>query len=183
MASLGKLFTSTIVGLLHDRDKLTFDDPIADYLDPALIDGLHVYRGTDYSRDIQIRHLLNQTSGLPDNFSPLLNDVIEDRTFEISPRQAVEWTKEHGKPHRSPGKRLTYTDTNYHLLGLIIENITSRPFYQVLRERIFEPLDMKHSWMLHHSDPIEEPSQPMAGDVGCSMARPILVVGSAVGGS
>lgn len=58
MASVGKLFTSVVVSKLHERGELSFEDPIGSYLDSALMDGLHVYKGKDYSSKIQIRHLL-----------------------------------------------------------------------------------------------------------------------------
>ena len=76
MASVGKLFTSAIVSIMHEKGELSFDDRIGNYLDAGLMDGLHVYKGKDYSTDIQIRHHLNQTSGLPDNFYPLFDKLL-----------------------------------------------------------------------------------------------------------
>src|SRR6056297_2823888 len=58
LASVGKLFTATLIGMLHDKDLLNFDDTIAQYLDTDLMHGLHVYKGKDYSSDISIKHLL-----------------------------------------------------------------------------------------------------------------------------
>jgi D-alanyl-D-alanine carboxypeptidase len=62
LASVGKLFTATIVSMLHEQGELAFGDRIARYLDAELMDGLHVYKGEDYSDEIEIRHLLNQSS-------------------------------------------------------------------------------------------------------------------------
>ena len=47
LASVGKLFTATITGILHDRRELAFDDKISKYLDHELMDKLHVYKGRD----------------------------------------------------------------------------------------------------------------------------------------
>lgn len=163
MASVGKLFTATIVSILHEQGALSFEDRISLHLDSGLIDGLHVYKGKDYSGEIQIRHLLNQTSGLPDNFYPLLNKLLKDRDFEISPREAVEWAKQNLTPQAPPGKNSYYTDTNYHLLGLIIENVCGEPFHAVLKKRIFDPVGMKHAYMLHYSEPGEANPHPEAG--------------------
>ena len=58
LASVGKLFTATVIGMLQDKGLLNFDDKIAQYLDPELLNGLHVYKGKDYSGDISIKHLL-----------------------------------------------------------------------------------------------------------------------------
>ena len=162
MASVGKLITSSIIALLHERGELSFDDKINRYLDPDLMDGLHLYKGENYSDEIQIRHLLNQSSGLPDNFYPLLDKLLEDPNFSITPREAVNWAKQNLKPSAPPGKKGFYTDTNYHLLGLIVENITAQPFHEALREIIFAPLAMKYSSMLHYSEPMEETNVPIA---------------------
>jgi D-alanyl-D-alanine carboxypeptidase len=162
MASVGKLFTSTIIGLLHEEGKLSFEDKISRYLDHELLDGLHVYKGKDYSSEIQIRHLLNQSSGLPDNFYPLFDKLLKNHDFSMPPREAVEWTKENAAPSAPPGKKAFYTDTNYHLLGLIVENVRETPFHQALHEMIFNPLGMKHASMLHKSIPLEDPGLPIA---------------------
>lgn len=162
MASVGKLFTSTIIALLHEQGALSFSDKISKYLDQELMDNLHVYKGKDYSEDIQIRHLLNQTSGLPDNFYPLFDKLLEDPGFNMNPREAVEWAKQNLRPSAPPGKKAYYTDTNYHLLGLIVEKVTGKPFHEVLTEMIFAPLDMRHSSMLHASDPLDDPELPIA---------------------
>lgn len=162
MASVGKLFTAAIVGMLHEQGKLSFEDRIADHLDAGLIEGLHVHKGVDYSSTLQIRHLLNQTSGLPDNFYPLFDRLLTNFDFSISPREAVEWAKQNLSPSAPPGEKAYYTDTNYHLLGLIIENVRKAPFHEALHEMIFDPLGMKHSFMLHVSEPRVESAHPVA---------------------
>jgi D-alanyl-D-alanine carboxypeptidase len=162
MASVGKLFTGTIVGLLHEQGALSFNDKISRYLDTGLMKSLHVHKGKDYSHEIQIRHLLNQTSGLPDNFYPLFDRLLEDPSFTITPREAIIWVKQNVIPSSSPGKKAYYTDTNYHLLGLIVENVRGAPFHEALHDLIFTPLDMKHSFMLHASEPMEDSGLPVA---------------------
>jgi D-alanyl-D-alanine carboxypeptidase len=162
MASVGKLFTATIASLLYEQGKLDFKDPLAQYLDAELINGLHSYKGQNYSGSIQIRHLLNHTPGLQDHFWPLLDKLLENALFNITPREAIAWTKENTTPHAPPGKKFKYSDTNYHLLGLIIEKITGAPFHKILHQYIFEPLGMQHSWMLHYSKPAKQPAFPMA---------------------
>ena len=63
MASVGKLFTATVIAILHENGELSFDDPISKHLDRELMDRLHIYKGSDYSGEIKISHLLNQSSG------------------------------------------------------------------------------------------------------------------------
>jgi D-alanyl-D-alanine carboxypeptidase len=109
------------------------------------LDGLHIYKNNDYSNKIKIKHLLKQTSGLYDNFWPLLEKLLEDKELKMSPREAIIWGKNNLKTHFPPGKKTKYTDTNYHLLGLIIENITGKPFHELLKDYIFVPLEMENS--------------------------------------
>lgn len=151
MASVGKLFTAVIISILHEQKALSFEDHISRYLDSELMDGLHVYKKKDYSRELQVRHLLNQTSGLPDNFYPLFDKLLADHNFDITPREAVEWAKMNLKPQAAPGRKSYYTDTNYHLLGLIVEKVCGEPFHAVLKKLIFDPVGMEHSYMLLHS--------------------------------
>lgn len=162
MASVGKLFTATIIGILHDEGKLAFDDPIATHLDAELVRGLHVLDGKDASDDIQVRHLLNQSSGLADSFWPLLEMMKADASMEITPRDAVTWAKANLPPVAPPGEKHHYTDTNYHLLGLIVEHVTERPFHEALHRYIFEPLGMRSAFMHGYSEPAVASELPMA---------------------
>lgn len=147
MASVGKLFTATLIGMLHDLGLLDFDDPIAQYLDAELMAGIHIYKGKDYSDMITIRHLLMQSSGLADVFFDLLKKMMENDTFYISTIDAIRWGKKNAKPVAVPGKKHHYTDTNYYLLGLIIETVASKKFYDLMHEYIFDPLKMDHAYM------------------------------------
>lgn len=162
MASVGKLFTAAIIGILFEKEKLSFDDKIIKYLDRELLNNMDVYKGKDYTDEIKIKHLLNQTSGLADNFRTLLDELIKDQNLNLSPRETIAWVKNNAKPHFSPGRGFKYTDTNYHLLGLIIESITGEPFHVALRKYFFEPLDMRHSYMHHYSEPMERSQFPIA---------------------
>ena len=162
LASVGKLFTATIIGMLHDKDLLNFDDSIAQYLDTDLMHGLHFHKGKDYSNDISIKHLLKQTSGLNDVFFPLFKIMIEDPNLEMTVRQALEWGKTNLKPVGKPGQKHFYTDTNFYLLGLIIERITKKPFHESVHEMILEPLKMDNAYINGFSEPKNKPEYPPA---------------------
>jgi D-alanyl-D-alanine carboxypeptidase len=163
LASVGKLFTATLIAMLCEQGKLEFTDRIVDYLDSDVMSGIHVYRGYDYSNEITIRHLLMQTSGLYDVFYPLWEKMMADPSFTIQTREAIEWGKEHMKPVAEPGRKHHYTDTNYYLLGFIVERVTGKPFYEAMHEMIFQPLGMTHAWMHGFSSPAEQPEHPAAG--------------------
>jgi D-alanyl-D-alanine carboxypeptidase len=162
MASVGKIFTATLIGIFHDQGKLSFDDPIAKYLDAELMTGLNVYKGKDHSGEIKICHLLNQSSGLNDVFYHLW-EIIKKKPDRVTPREAIIWGKKNLKPKGKPGEKHFYTDTNYYLLGLIVESITSKPFHESLHKYIFEPLGMQHAFMQGYSQPKVKSGLPKAG--------------------
>ena len=68
IASTTKLYTTAIVLRLADRGGLSLDGRLVDLVDTGLVRGLSVYRGTDHTDQITVRHLLAHTSGLPDYF-------------------------------------------------------------------------------------------------------------------
>ena len=98
LSSVGKLFTATIVSILCEKEVLDFDDPIKKHLDDELMNGLHVFKGKDYSDQFTIRHLLMQTSGLNDVFYHLWEKTVHDPTFRTTPKDAINWGKENLKP-------------------------------------------------------------------------------------
>ncbi len=160
LASVGKLFTATLISILCERGKLNFNDKIGKFLDSELMNGLHVYKGKEYSEQITIRNLLMQTSGLYDVFYDLFEEMSKNSSFIPTTREAILWGKENLKPVAVPGKKHYYADTNYYLLGLIIESITKKEFYKVVHELIFEPLNMNNSYMYGFSKP--ESKYPLA---------------------
>ena len=162
LASVGKLFTATVTGMLHERRMLDFDDPIHKHLDADLMKGLHVFKAQDHSEKITIRHLLMQTSGLNDVFYHLMKKMIQEPDFRITPKEAVKWGRENLKPVAVPGKRHFYTDTNYYLLGLIIENITGKAFHEVMHEFVFDRIGMHHAYMYGFSTPKKASKTPTA---------------------
>ncbi len=162
LASVGKLFTATIISMLYESGQLDFNDNITQYLDLELMHRLHFFKGKDYSDQITIRHLLMQTSGLNDVFFLLLKKMIDNPEFSITPREAIIWGKENIKPVAVPGRRHFYTDTNYYLLGLIIEKVTSKAFHEVVHEFIFEPLNMENAYVHGFTTPKIKSAYPTA---------------------
>ena len=170
MASVGKLFTAVLVGMLVEEGRLDFDSRISEYLDADLMDGLHVYKGEDYSAQIRVGQLLNHTSGLQDYFEDKPPDgkrmaerILAEPARTYTPREVVGWSKHNLKAHFPPGKGFHYSDTGYHLLGLVVEALTALPLHEALSRYIFTPLGMKGAFLLGHSRPLEENPYPVAG--------------------
>lgn len=168
IASISKLFTSVLFGQLVEQGFCAYDDKISKYLDADLLKDLHIYKGQDYTNHIKIKHLLNNTSGLHDFFEEkpakgksIVELLLAEPNRIWTPIEIIQWAKDNLKTHFPPGDGFYYSDTGYHLLGLILEKITNKPFHEVLHNNIFEPLGMNHS---HFSrmKPIEESPYPIA---------------------
>jgi D-alanyl-D-alanine carboxypeptidase len=168
-ASIGKVFTATIIAQLVEEGKLKYTDSIAKYLTKDILKDLHVYKGKHYSSDIRIEHLLNHSSGLPDFYEDkpkegkrFLDILLDEPSRFWTPEETIEWSKRYMNPRFVPGKKVYYTDTSYNLLGLIIENVTSKPYHEVLHERVFQPLKMNHSYLSQFSQPAERSNYSVA---------------------
>lgn len=160
IASIGKLFASTMIGILYEKGLLAYEDRIIDYFDGDLLNRIHVYKGVDYSAKIQIKHLLDHSSGLHDYFEDKpakgkkMLTLIEEMPDKIwTPTEIIEWSKEFLQSHFPPGEGFHYSDTGYHILGLLIERITGLPLHKAYQKFIFEPLDMHGSSL---ATPLEE---------------------------
>ncbi|MCK5580551.1 MAG: beta-lactamase family protein [Candidatus Omnitrophica bacterium] len=169
IASVGKLFTSVLVGVLVEQGKLSYEDTIISYLEKDLLQDLHIVKGKDYTNQIRIRHLLNHTSGIHDYFgdkpkhtTPMLELIVSEPSHFWTPQEVIQWSKEHLNSHFPPGKGFHYSDTGYHILGLIIEKTTSMPFHAALKQHIFQPLKMDHSYLAQYSEPIVKSDYPVA---------------------
>lgn len=169
IASITKLFTAVLIGKLVEQGKISFEDHISSFLDHSILDNLHVYKGTDYTDEIKIKHLLNHTSGLncyfedkPKQGNSMIDMVINDPTHFWTPPEVIEWSKKHLKSHFPPGEGFHYSDTGYHLLGLIIEKITATTYHEALHHTIFQPFGMNHTYVNPFSEPIVKNNYPVA---------------------
>lgn len=154
IASVTKLYVTIVVQRLIDEQKLSLDDKIAKYLPAEMVKGLHILKGTDYSNQITIRHLISNTSGIPDYFfhkQPSGKTAADE--LLAGKNEAWDLDKTIGliknlKPNFMPGKKgkANYSDTNYQILGRIIEIVTGKAIGEVFREYIFEPLGLRNTY-------------------------------------
>jgi len=160
IASITKLYTAAAVMRLYENGKIALDDPIAKYLPQDLIKGIHVFEGKDYTGKLTIRHLLSHTSGLPDYYTEkgqdgknLFEKIVDNPEHLWSAEETIALARDSLKPHFSPGDSVFYSDTNYQLLGKIIETVTDKPLHTVFKELFFEPLGLQKTWMVGCSEP------------------------------
>jgi CubicO group peptidase (beta-lactamase class C family) len=160
IASITKLYTATVIMRLNEKGRLSLDDPMSKYLPKELIQGIHVYKGKDYSQEITIKELLSHTSGIADYYTEkpkggksLFELILEEPERRWTVDETIERARKDLRPNFQPGTGASYSDTNFQLLGKIIEAITSQPLHIVYEDFIFHPLDLKHTWLIGHSGP------------------------------
>ena len=154
IASITKMFTATVVMQLVDAGKLSLGDEMVKYLSHIPIEGIHVHKGTDYSKQLKIYQLLHQTSGLSDYFNGgLVKDFKDNKDRYYSVADVLEMVR-NSTPFAAPDSgKSYYSDTNYQILGEIIENICEQPLADVFDTRIFRPLGMADTYLFDSNSP------------------------------
>ena len=116
---------------LADEGKIKVDGKITDYV-------------PDYTGKkgdvITVEQLLTHTSGIMESLDPA-REAIQERLYHIL-RDMVKFAEE-SDLYFEPGTGFHYSNLAYNLLAYIAESVTNKPFDQLLKERIFDPLEMK----------------------------------------
>lgn len=136
IGSVSKQFTATLILKLMEEGKLTLEDPIGKF-----VEGL-----PEAWQSIPLRNLLNHTSGIPDieeifGYESYRNQYTVEEIIKVANSQPVLF---------AAGTDCHYSNTNYFLLALLVQNLEGRSYSQSLQERIFQPLGMTHT---RESDP------------------------------
>jgi CubicO group peptidase (beta-lactamase class C family) len=129
IGSLTKQFTAMAILILQEHGKLSAQDHLCQYVDtcPAAW------------RDVTLRQLLTHTSGIPD-YTSLANFSSLSET-PATPQQLIARFKDLPLSF-APGARWSYSNSNYVLLGSVVERVSGMPWASFLRQNIFDPLRM-----------------------------------------
>jgi D-alanyl-D-alanine carboxypeptidase len=135
IASITKTMTSAVIVLLAQEGKLQFSDPVSKYL-PNVPDG----------ENITVAELLKMRSGL----YGYTNDPDFAATLDAEPTKV--WTPQEvltiafrHPPEFPPSTAYEYSNTNYALLGLIVEKVDGKPLDQAFQDRLFGPLGLQQT--------------------------------------
>ncbi len=141
--SVGKMYVAPIIMMYAEEGKLDLSDPISKYLgDRSWFDDLQ------YAEDITIHHLLNHTSGIAEYvysetlWKTLMGEDDPDKKWTGDDRMELLKGME---SHFPPGNGWSYADTNYIVLGMIIEKISGRTYYEELQTHILDPFDLRNT--------------------------------------
>jgi len=148
IASITKTMTSAVILQLAQEGKLRLGDRISKYV-PGVPNG----------NNITLAELLEMRSGLYDyTSSPRMAGFLDNQPNKAwTPRELLAISFAH-PPNFSPGTAYEYSNTNYALLGLVVEKVDRRPLAAVMRERLFRPLGLKNTLLpARTSNKIPEP--------------------------
>ena len=144
LASVSKVITGVATLLLFEQGKLNLESKVSDIL-----------VGFPY-KDVTVKHLLSHRSGLP-NYTYFCSEFLTDSMLSLSNQQMLEMMIEHKpKAWLNPGLRFNYCNTNYALLALIIEKVSQKSYATFLKEELFTPLGMNHSYTALNIDSTKE---------------------------
>ena len=135
LASISKAFVSGVVMGLIEDGRLHLGDSVA-----RLLPGVRLGKSAIDPR-ITVRELLDHTSGLRDYLSTSAIDkaVFAAPTERWTTARALSYV---GRPLAAPGAAYYYSNTNYVLLGLIVEGVTGKTLVELLHERWIDPLGL-----------------------------------------
>ena len=130
IGSMNKMFTSVATLQLVDAGKLALDEPIGTYL--------REYPNEAIRSKVTIRHLLSHTGGTGDIFGP----QFEANRLQL--RDHADYVDLYGSraPLFEPGSRFEYSNYGFVLLGAVIEAVTGRSYYDVVRDSVLGPAGM-----------------------------------------
>lgn len=131
LGSMNKMFTAVAIAQLAEQGKLAFDDPIAKHL----LD----YPNQEVASKVTIHHLLTHTSGLTDYFNDKFTEASRARFrtvqdfFPLFVDEPLEF---------EPGSQWAYSNSNFIVLGAIVEAVSGQSYFDYVREHIYQPAGM-----------------------------------------
>lgn len=148
VGSVSKIFTGVLIMQLQEEGILSLEDPLSDWLDQELIADIA------NANEVNIQQLLNHTTGIKDYLSVGYHvDALNIPNYKLTQREKLELL--HGKNAEfDPGEKHSYSNSNYVLLGLVIEAARSMPLWDVTEKYITSPLELFNCVMGTHENPI-----------------------------
>ncbi len=148
IGSVSKVITAALILQLQDEGLLSIEDKLSDWLDVSLIGELA------NADQVTLRQLLNHTSGIPDylNARQFINSVNIPNLLETQEEKLKYAYGENAT--NAPGARYEYSNTNYVLLGLIIEKARDMDLWDAVNQYIATPLGLKNLVMGTEQNPI-----------------------------
>ncbi|MCJ1655638.1 serine hydrolase [Staphylococcus sp. NRL 16/872] len=134
IASNTKAFTGYAIMQLVEDGKININDKVSNY-----IPGFYMkYKGK--KEDITVNQLIAQTSGIPGDITD--DDKVTKKNNNLA---GIVDSIKGRKLNAKPGKQFEYSNMNYDMLGLIVQNVSHESYSNYMKNHIFKPLNMRHS--------------------------------------
>jgi len=135
VGSVSKIYTGVLIMQLHDEGILSVDDLLKDWLEADLINNI------ENADVVSLRQLLNHTSG------------IKDYLYKLTQREKLEYIYGKSADH-APDEAHTYSNSNYVLLGLVIEKARNMTLWDAVDTYISQPMGFENTVFGTHDEPI-----------------------------
>ncbi|WP_419700540.1 serine hydrolase domain-containing protein [Mucilaginibacter sp. NFX135] len=137
LASVTKTMTSTAILMLLERGKLTLDDDVKKFFPDFPYNG------------VTIRLLLTHRSGMM-NYVYFIDDIYRSQHLNqkkgLTNAEAMKMIADYKpRPFNVPNKRFLYNNSNFMVLGAIIEKVSGMSYAQFMQENVFKPASMAHT--------------------------------------
>lgn len=139
--SITKVYTAALVMKLKEQGRISLDSKITEFRISHIDDNIH------RAGEITVRMLLNHTSGIPDltELPEFMLGQLNDPLHQPSVLQRLEMLK--GKPLQfDPGTDYSYSNSNYLLLQLLLEETAHTSYKELLQSEILDPLGLSRTW-------------------------------------
>jgi len=146
LASIAKQFTASAIWALIKENKISLEDDIRTFL-PEF---------PKYEQVVRIKHLLNHTSGIRNYHTLMYLAGFDYNASYYDNNTVLELACKQKNLNHLPGEKVSYSNTNYNLLAIIIERISGQNLEDYLRLQIFNPLKMNSTFVrIEHGKPVE----------------------------
>jgi len=146
LASVSKQFTAAAIMLLHERNQIQLTDTVNKYFPKFPYE------------NVTIKHLLNHTAGLPKYFWIAEHKWKQKRAPSNSEMMSLLETSNVQRFFK-PGRNFDYSNTGYFVLASIVEKVSDKSFSSFVSENIFDPLEMKNSFVYNFENEVKKRNQ------------------------
>ena len=151
IASVSKVFVATAIFQFIEAGEIALEAPLGDYLQGEYMDRI------EHAKVVTIRQMLNHTSGLYDYLWPTKFELWSIQHPNHSAPVEEKLSLAYGKsPTHEPGETYSYSNTNFVLLGMLVEEVSGLPLNEYLSQRVFGPLGLASAFM----GTVEQPIPP-----------------------
>ena len=156
IASVTKTMTAVVIMQLAEELKLRLEDQLVDHLNEPYISLVNEFKlpdGSPAASSLTLKHLLTHTSGLGDMYSDrgdvFFSNMLNDPARQFNAQRILQTYIMLGMDRLvfEPDEKWRYSDMNYVLLGLVIENIEQASLESIYRQRIIEPLELSSTFL------------------------------------